>query len=201
MNAFCPFIKDECKTSNCILWKDDKCTVVLFMEQFNIPKENSSLNYEVNEEEKIEIPQEILSATQEELAKELVTYAKANSVDNDIICLEYQITNCFWKEKKILNKVELPEAIQLKIDKVELLADKILRNEMQKREKERLIKEKEQLPALINECVIWARNNNLIKNAKKADIDVFLSEKDIQLMTNTKHQLWSATNVKLKAKF
>jgi hypothetical protein len=199
MNTFCPFIKGECKTGECNLYKSNKCLITAFLEHFTTPKESSYSSHVQDKEEKVKIPQELQTATVEELANELIAYAKAHYAGEERFWLDHQIKTCFWEEKEVPETYELPASLKLKIDKAERLAEKKLEEERAHKEKERLKKEKEQLPSLVDECVSWAKENNLARGLKKADTDVFVTGKDLDILPETKYQLWSMANVRLKA--
>lgn len=198
MGIFCPFLKNHCKQSECVMWQNNKCLTISFMQYFLTPKEDYSV--ETEKEEEAKVPEVIQTSPVEQLAKELVSFVKDNTVDVDSRWIDQQMLDCFWESKGISGKYDLPSEIRLKMDKVQHLAEKQLEEERELREKEQLKKEKAQIPQLIEECIVWARRNNLTKSLKKADVDVFLSDKEIKLSTETKHLLWSMVNVQLKAK-
>jgi len=60
-------------------------------------------------------------------------------------------------------------------------------------------KEKEKMPELIDECIKWAEENNL-KKLTKAQMTVFLDEKDCSLSWTNDDILYTRVNFKLKSK-
>ena len=60
-------------------------------------------------------------------------------------------------------------------------------------------KEKEKMPELIDECIKWAEENNL-KKLTKAQMTVFLDEKDCSLIWTNEDILYTKVNFKLKSK-
>lgn len=203
---FCPLIREKCKGNKCVLWKDEKCLVITFMESFVRPPEEefeehvpvpipSSYGYE--EISRGEIPEEIKSATPEELAAELLSFAKKEFPEEERIWIR-DIATLFWRSKN-LERWGLPPEVQLKIEKAEMLAQKQLDSEREIKEREQLEKERAELPSLINSCVDWAKERGL-KRVTKADIEAFLLEKNIEILPQTQRALYAMVNVQLKTK-
>jgi len=89
MNNQCPFFKKKCLGNQCVMWKDETCLVVSFMENFvSQPPEEferpEPLGFETETRE-VEVPTEIKLATPEELAAKLVDFAKKEFPDEDRI--------------------------------------------------------------------------------------------------------------------
>ncbi len=64
---------------------------------------------------------------------------------------------------------------------------------------DRIMEEKEKMPKLIDECIQWAEENNL-KKLTKAQMTVFLDEKDCSLTWTNDDILYTKVNFKLKSK-
>jgi hypothetical protein len=79
-----------------------------------------------------------------------------------------------------------------------MLAEREIRRDEENQRKERLKKEKEELPSLVSQCVDFARMNNL-KRLTLSDVDTFVMEKDLDLMHETKRAIYAMANVKLKS--
>ncbi|HEC93563.1 MAG TPA: hypothetical protein ENI51_11390, partial [Candidatus Atribacteria bacterium] len=86
MNTFCPIIKEKCRGNECVMWRDERCLIIAFMEIFvRAPEEENiavSTGYEYEEIDKVEVPEEIKSATPEELAVKLISFVKEKFPDN-----------------------------------------------------------------------------------------------------------------------
>ena len=204
MNTFCPLIREKCKGNECVMWVDEKCLVVTFMEDFVKPPEEEfeervalPISYEHEEMSVKEIPDEIKSATQEELAAELISFAKKEFPDEERVWI-HNISPLFWESKNI-ERWNLPPDIKLKIEKAEMLAQRQLENEREVKEREQLEREKAELPSLVNSCVDWAREHGL-KRVTKADIEAFLLEKNIEILPQIQRALYAMVNVQLKSK-
>ena len=161
-------------------------------------EERIPLDYETEEIREKEVPTEIKLATPEELAAKLVDFAKKEFPDEERIWIR-NISQLFWKSKNIERWGLLPE-IQLKIEKAEMLAQKQLDNEREIKEKEQLEKEKAELPSLVSSCVDWARERGL-KRITKADVEAFLLEKNIEILSQTQRSLYVMANVEIKRKY
>ncbi len=143
---------------------------------------------------KKEISNKIKSSSPEELAAELISFAKKEFPDqgNERRVPIHIITDLFWRSKNII-KWGLPADIGLKIEKAELLAQKQL-------ESEREVKEKEKLLSLVNPCIDWAKEQGL-KKVTEADVDAFLLERNIDVLPRTKKRaLYALVNSKIKSK-
>jgi hypothetical protein len=79
-----------------------------------------------------------------------------------------------------------------------MLAEREIRRDEENQRKERLKKEKEELPSLVSQCVEFARMNNL-KRLTLSDVDTFVMEKDLDVMHETKRAIYAMANVKLKS--
>ena len=105
------------------MWIDEKCLVITFMENFVKPPEEEfeepvplPISYEHKEISAKEIPEEIKSATPEELAAELISFAKKEFPDDERIWIR-NIASLFWESKNV-ERWNLPSDIQLKIEKL-----------------------------------------------------------------------------------
>ena len=159
-------------------------------------------DYDINErisyrEENQEVPKEIESKTSKELAKDLITFIKKEFSDEDIRYIG-RFSNMFWNQMNF-QKWNAPANIQLKIEKAENIAQKLISEEIEKKEKEQLEQERKELPKLVDKCVEWASEKGL-KRVTKSDVDVFLMEIDKTVLPATKNQLYAITNVEIKSK-
>jgi len=213
MNIFCPFFKDKCKGNECVMWKDVKCLIISFMEHLIIPleeefEEREPIDLEIERIRETEVPDEIKSATPEELAAELIAFTKKEFPDEERIWIR-NIAQLFWRTKNV-SRWDIPPEIQLKIEKAEMLARRELDNEREIKEKEilereeaelyeRLEKEKAELPSLVSSCVDWARERGF-KRITKADVEAFLLNNNIEILPQTQRSLYAMANVELRSK-
>lgn len=201
MKDQCPFFKKKCLGNQCVMWKDETCLVVSFMENFvgQPPAEferPEPLGFEMETRE-VEVPTEIKLATPEELAAKLIDFTQKEFPDEDRRWIR-NISQLFWRSKNI-ERWNIPADIQLKIEKAELLAQKQLDSEREVREREQLEKEKTELPSLVSSCVDWAKDHSL-KRITKADVEAFLLEKNIEILPQTQRSLYAMANVEIKSK-
>lgn len=144
-----------------------------------------------------EVPSEIRFATAEELAAKLVDFAKKEFPDDERVYIR-NVSQLFWGQKNV-SKWSMPPEIQLKIEKAEMLAQKQFDTEKEVKNKERLEKEKTELPSLVSSCVNWAKDHGL-KRVTQADVDAFLLDKNIEILPQTKRFLYAMANVAIKSK-
>ncbi|MBU4245593.1 MAG: hypothetical protein ABIF85_05640 [Nanoarchaeota archaeon] len=158
-----------------------------------IPGDDISLE----EDKQSEIPEEIKSATPEKLASELIAFIQKEFSDEANMSM-YRASEFFWSQKNI-RKYEMPPEVRLKIEKVEMLAEKQLNAAREVKDKAQLEKEKLELPSTVTSCVNWAREHNL-KKITLADVDAYLLDKNIELLYQIKRSLYAMANVAIKSK-
>ncbi len=150
-----------------------------------------------HEPQRREVPAHIKSATPEELATELASFAKREFAHEERIWIS-RAAEFYWEQKGI-TKWEMPSDIRLKLEKAEMLAQQQIDSEREAELKAQLEKEKTQLPDLVSQCVLWARRQGLSR-LTHADIDAFLLEQGIEMLSQTKRAIYSTANVQLKSK-
>ncbi len=111
MATFCPIIKDNCKKSDCLAWKNEKCLIFVFLDLqvSNLEPEGEALSI---------IPDEIVSSTSEKLAEELFAFVIAKSTSDEE---DDEMFESFWEQKKI-DLSDVPESIERKIERIEEIA-------------------------------------------------------------------------------
>ncbi len=202
MNTYCPLIKEICKGNECVMWRDENCLINAFAENMiQQTKEGFDETIPIGvEPEDIdkEISEEIKLSTSEELAAELISFAKKEFPDEERIWV-HNVAQLFWGSKNI-EKWNIPVDIRFKIEKAEMLAQKQLNSEREVKKKEQLEEEKTELTSLVNLCVDWARGHGL-KRVTQADVDAFLLEKNIDVLSQTKRSLYAMANVAIKSRY
>ncbi len=202
MNTYCPLIKEICKGNECVMWRDENCLIIAFAENMiQQTKEGFDETIPIGvEPEDIdkEISEEIKLSTSEELAAELISFAKKEFPDEERIWV-HNVAQLFWGSKNI-EKWNIPVDIRFKIEKAEMLAQKQLNSEREVKKKEQLEEEKTELTSLVNLCVDWARGHGL-KRVTQADVDAFLLEKNIDVLSQTKRSLYAMANVAIKSRY
>ena len=78
-----------------------------------------------------------------------------------------------------------------------MLAQRQSESEQEIKVKEQLEKEKTELPSLVSLCVDWAKEHGL-KRITQSDVDAFLMDKTIEILSQTKRALYAMANVELK---
>lgn len=199
MNAYCPLIKENCKSNECMAWKDKKCLIISFLESSIDNHIQNSNDFDGHESEfgvdprsKVhgDLPAEIASLTPEELANELVDFVKNKCTHNEEMSVSFEAMD-FWDQKKLTEWGFHPDFEQ-KIHKAERLAQ-------QRLDKEREEAEKQQLAQMIERCVTWAQRKNFTK-LSRADVDAFMYEENIEILPKMKRALYATANVELKKK-
>jgi len=201
MNTFCPFFKKICKGNECVMFKNGKCLIVSFLQIVSkgvlSPEEiGETRRIEILREE-AEVPDWIKTRTAEELAAEILEFKKKEFPEDEYLG-SHIICNLFWENKGI-EHYQMPSEIRLKINRANILAHTQIRKEEEKRRKEQIQKEREELPSLVSHCVDWARTNGL-KRLTLADIDAYIMERNLEILKETRRALYAMANVQLKSR-
>ncbi len=163
-------------------------------EEHEMKKPPIAIRYGVEEQIPEEVLKEIQSKDENQLADEMLAFLSKEFPEANMI--GYRNTELFWEQKGI-HRWSLEPKLRLKIEKVEAIVRQKFEQERLKKEKERIEKEKELLPKLVEECLEWARKNQ-IKKVTKSNIDYFLIEKEIELTRNSRDALYNQVNFKLR---
>jgi len=201
MNTFCPFFKETCKGNECVMWRDEACLIVSFLQiaSEGVPSPEQIMEtsrIEIHREE-AEVPDWIKTRTAEELAVEILEFKKKEFPEDEYLGL-HTISNFFWENKGI-EHYYMPSEIRLKIERANILARTQIHREAEKQKKEQMQKEKEGLPSLVSHCVDWARTNGL-KRLTLADIDAYILERNLDILKETRRGLYAIANVELKSR-
>jgi len=201
MNTFCPFFKETCKGNECVMWRNETCLIISFLQiaSEGVPSlgetmETSRIEFH---REEAEIPDWIKTRTAEELAVEILEFKKKEFPEDEYLGL-HTISNFFWENKDI-EQYRMPSEIRLKIERANILARTEIRREAENQKNEQMQKEKEGLPSLVSHCVDRARTNGL-KRLTLADIDAYILERNLDILKETRRGLYAIANVELKSR-
>jgi hypothetical protein len=106
--------------------------------------------------------------------------------------VSFRASRLFWESKGLGDYWRLGREdprIGLKVEKAESLAQFKLKQETHKRERQLV-------PKLVEECVNWARENQM-KRVNKTNVDSFLAEKELTLSKSTRDIIYSKVNITL----
>lgn len=207
INTFCPFLKEKCKGNECVMWKNEECVLVSFLEhvQEGVPlseegmptlEEGIERSPIILHREEAEVPDWIKKRTPEELAVEMLEFMNKEFPEDEGFSF-HTASRYFWENKGV-QEFLMPSEARLKIQRAEFLAQREIKRKAEAERKRKLKEEKDEIPSLVGQCVDWAKDNSL-KKVTLADVDSFLFEKDLELMPETKRILYAMANVKLKA--
>ncbi len=155
---------------------------------------------ENQENSKESLEKHIENTPVEELANEILDYAKKENisiehVSNNLYRTTHAtpIMDAFLAEKKIDRfRSLLTSKTRVKLDRV---TEFIESRALQKIHSE----EKETIPPLTKECVEWAKQNGFNK-LTRANLNAFLSEKDQKISSHSQDILYTRVNSELKKK-
>ena len=202
MTILCPFYKENCKGNQCVMWYDEKCLIVNFLQKIQMdfseeeaPSEDLSFaRYEVE----VAMPEDIKSATPEELAIEYINFLQREFPKLELIP-HSNMFDLFLESKGLINRFNLPPEMRLKIRRAQMLARNEIEHRNELEHQMRLEREKEELPSLIERCIDWAITNGF-KRVTKADVEAFLLENELDILPETRRSLYVMTNARIKAK-
>jgi hypothetical protein len=203
MDDLCPFFKVKCHGNGCVMWKNEECLVVSFLQSIQeVPEEGLSSTGEITEtggmilRREAEVPKWLKTSTPEELAVEIIDFAKKEFPEEEGFGYHSAI-RYFWESKGV-QEFLMPSEVHMKIERANYLAERQMVKEKEEKKKKRLAEEKAELPSLVGQCLDWARLNNL-KRLTLADVDTFIMEKELDLLNETKRAIYAKANVKLKS--
>ena len=201
MNTFCPFFKENCRGNECVMFRNEECLIVSFLQSVS---EGVPPSVEITEPSRIEfhrreaeVPDWIKTRTAEELAVEMLEFKRKEFSEDEDLGF-HRISDFFWKSKGV-ETYYMPSDIQLKVERANILAQKEILKEAEMQKKERLEKEKEELPSLVSQSIDWARTKGL-KRLTVADIDAYIMERNLDLLNETRRALYAMANVELKSR-
>jgi hypothetical protein len=196
MTVFCPFFRGECKGHECMMFRNEECLFVTFLQES--PHEDlepqvimESSRFELNE---VEVPDWLEENTAEEIAEDIVEF-KNRRFPNEFLDI-YTISNIYWKEKGV-DQNHLPSEIRTKTYDATSFAQSIVRKEKERMDAEKIEKEHAQLPSFVSQCIDWARENGLEKLTIK-DVEAYVSERRLDITPATRRLIYLKTNNELK---
>ncbi len=207
MPLLCPFFKSECKEEKCIMWKENLCVIANFLSGVLAEDSESEIIDRTDTSDSFSnrfelstpvVPEEIKKAAAKDLAKQYIEFMRAEFPEMELSPYARNF-DLFLETKYSISRWNSPADIQLKLQKAELLARGLVEKINNDKRKERLDKEKEQLEALVCNCVEWANKNKLPK-VTHADMDVFILENSLDLLSETTRTIYSMANLELKRK-
>jgi len=152
----------------------------------NLAKEERDADHSISRSslEEEELPEEIRNKSAEELSNEFFEYLLKEFPHPDRRDI-YTAEELFWQQKGLerysskgrLLRTQVSSIVSRKIDK----------------------REKEMIPQLVEDCIKWAKENELNKMTK-TNVIGFLAEKEIELSSNNKNILHTKVSLKLKLK-
>jgi hypothetical protein len=200
MDNLCPFFKETCHGNECVMWKNEECLLVTFLQriQEGVPTSEEGIDRTgmILHREEAEVPKWLKTSTPEELAVEMLEFKDKEFQKEEKVSF-HTLSRFFWQNKGV-ERFFLPPKAQLKIEQANYLAERQIAKEEDAKKKKRLSEEKEELPSLVSQCVDWARINGL-KRLTLADVDTFIMEKDLDVLNETKRAIYAMGNVRLKS--
>jgi hypothetical protein len=199
MNTFCPFFKDVCRGNECVMFRNEECLIVAFLQKVSeeTPEPEEILETtQFESHQEIDVPDWLETKTAEEIAEDILEFKRKTFPEEERLSI-YTVSNFFW-EKHGIEQFRLPSEIRLKIHQADTLAQIMIRKEEENKKKERMEKENAELPSLVSHCVDWARTNGL-KRLNVADVDAYILERNLDLLKETKRAIYAKANVELKS--
>lgn len=186
-------------------------------------KEDQTFEEVIMESEAIdieEIKKKIFETPEDELVEEMIEFIKEKYEDRryfgtyrdipiDILTRPYDFLIKKFKldlptysmvRHQLRNLLDFDDQIRTKMNRVASIVRDRLNEEKRRKEVERLAKEKEILPKLVNECVEWVKMLGIRGSFKKEHVHTFLIEKNIELLPTMVDALYDSVRTKLSKK-
>jgi len=201
MTYLCPFFKDDCKGNQCVMWYNEKCILVNFLqtqiefsEGIEIPSDQiiSQLGDEV-----VTIPEYIKSISPKDLAVEYIDFLEKEFPDSE--SRPYHMWDIFLDSKGVSSRYVLPSEIRLKIHKAEALVDGELARSKEIEQDVRLEKERLKIDSLVDSYLGWIESKQLNK-VRLMDVQRFLREQELDVLRETERDIYDKAQIRLEEK-
>ena len=140
-------------------------------------------------------PKWLVESTAEDLATQMAEYFLKISKDEEYIIRDPEL---FWSEMGYSRFYVDNEKIRAKMSKVGRMAkesiEKIIKERLKKQEDEENIR----LPQIVTDCVAWMKENGFGRKLTKNYLNLFLKDKELQLLDITIARLYVKSNQELK---
>jgi len=128
-NNLCPLLKEKCKEKTCVMWRGESCLIINFMEVIIRPAQREPVeNNTAGRWPKEDWITAIENATPEELAEELIKFAK-KEFSGDQESLEhgawYENIRELFLESKNVKELDVPATIRSKMMRADRLAEEL----------------------------------------------------------------------------
>jgi len=197
MKTFCPFLKDTCRGNECMMFRNEECIFVAFLQNyFEDSSETEMLETnELTPNQEIDVPDWLETITSEEIAENILEFKNKRYPEEEFLGI-HSVIRMYWDEKGI-EEYQMPSEIQSKIYRANTFAQIMIRKEKKKLKDEKLEKENSELPSLVGRCVDWAKANGL-KRLTVADVDAYILERKLDILNETRRAIYAKANVELK---
>jgi hypothetical protein len=213
-DKLCPFFKEDCHGNKCVMWHNEECVIVAFLEgmqELSMSEKSVHSSQEPTEgtgvilqREVAEAPDWLKTASPEIIAKEILEFKESKFPEVHVGVTLRSRSNfhnflfTYWTQKGVLKNL-MPSEIQVRISEAERLAEQELVKKEQIEKKERLENETEQLPNLVSQFVDWTKPRS-IKRPTLTEVEQFVVDKNIDILKETKRSIFIMANEKLKTK-
>jgi len=202
MTTFCPFYNDTCKGNQCIMWYNENCLIVNFLQQIQtaliegseIPSDQIEYPVEIG---RVSVPDYIKSISPEDLTVEYIDFLEQEFPDSDR--RPYGVFDLFLRSKGVESRYGLPPDVSLKIEKARLLADSEADRAREIEQDIRLEKEHAELDSLIDRYLDWVETKELNK-VRLMDVQRFLRENDLDLLRETERDIFDQAQLRMEDK-
>lgn len=169
-------------------WYDDLADIAEQIESTEKGEGPEESRYSISGMARGPLPKSVKSKSPEELAQEMIEFGKKELGNLDLRSF-YQASRLFWQ------KIGVPDfgdsETELLKERVRMIAQTQLTEELQK-------SERELLPKLVEECVAWAEKYGFLKLTKQ-NLKAFLAEKNQSLTKGGEDILLVQVNARLKS--
>lgn len=200
--SFCPFFKEDCKENQCVMWLDENCMVVNFLQKIHtaVPSdedlESEPIGY-VSEPFTTSIPEYIQASTPESLVSDYVTFLRDEFPDSE--SRPYGMWELFIQSKGLSGRFGLPSDTAMKLGKARALADIELSRLRDTERKERLEREQIEVPSLVDKYIDWLDEKKLQK-VRLADVSRFTTEFQLDLLRDTERDIYDKAQLKMESR-
>ena len=199
--SFCPFFNEECKGNQCVMWFDENCSIVIFLQKIqtaipfeeDIDSDQRGFDFEISTRP---VPEYITMISPEELAAEYLSFIQTEFPDSDTRSSN-NVFDLFLRSKGVDNRFELPLEIDIKIRKARVLISTELEQERDREKQVRIEQERAELPSYIDRFGDWLSERGRTI-ARFGDVNRFASEYELDLLRDTLSDILEKTQTRLE---
>jgi len=193
--SFCPFVNDQCKGNQCMMWSNESCLVAGF---FKTPSfENESIAFDTERifepRKSSTVPQWFKLATEKEIVEAYFEFIDKEFPETERP--QYGMVDLFLQTKGVENIWNLSTDLSLKIQKIKATIQLEREKRQTARKLLRIETENMEVESLALQFLDWIDEKSMTKMYKK-DVAQFLLELNHDLLWETQAKIFNTAKTR-----